>query len=444
MSESLTPEEIAERIDIRGQCPYQNKFDQDACDGGNCQCKDDAQKFRMPAADLIRAQSRHIAELSNELSHVTRQRDDVAEKLRVANDKIQRITFGDNRQRQQSETTTPRAPDGYAYRYASTWADGGMLPGNSSVICFERRADHQPLEVIPYFYGSPPTQQPLPTEEANSTAQELADSHAAYELLFKQNGRMRTLLLEGQRLHCETPLAGQPYPDYACGKCWTCRSRALLATLSTAQQACTGKNCGSTDPKYHSAECFAEHEKITAVPPKEYMSREDANMLATELIVAARVDDRASDQYTQAEIMAAKEKIVLALSNGAYPFDIDSSDQETFRVWRRFGLTDEWLARCLRGQAKVEAAKQPAEPLVGRMNGPIKRMSPPDESFFDEPQTTQGHWYVEELADTVWTRHPLAHNWENKLDAEKQLAGFIKRGEIRLLRVVAETGESHD
>lgn len=39
-------------------------------------------------------------------------------------------------------------------------------------------------------------------------------------------------------------------------------------------------------------------------------------------------------------------------------------DAETFRVWRRFGLTDAWLARCLRGQAKVTAA-QP-QPTIER------------------------------------------------------------------------------
>jgi hypothetical protein len=35
---------------------------------------------------------------------------------------------------------------------------------------------------------------------------------------------------------------------------------------------------------------------------------------------------------------------------------LQADDEETFRVWRRFGLTDAWLARCLRGQARVEAA----------------------------------------------------------------------------------------
>lgn len=40
---------------------------------------------------------------------------------------------------------------------------------------------------------------------------------------------MRELLAEKAIGHCDTPLPGQPYPEYACGRCWTCRVRALLA-----------------------------------------------------------------------------------------------------------------------------------------------------------------------------------------------------------------------
>lgn len=35
----------------------------------------------------------------------------------------------------------------------------------------------------------------------------------------------------------------------------------IYATPQPAPTACTGKNCGSTDPKLHSADCFAEHEQ---------------------------------------------------------------------------------------------------------------------------------------------------------------------------------------
>lgn len=35
-------------------------------------------------------------------------------------------------------------------------------------------------------------------------------------------------------------------------------------TPQTAPTACTGKNCGSTDPNLHSADCFAEHDQAIA------------------------------------------------------------------------------------------------------------------------------------------------------------------------------------
>ncbi|MDL2200861.1 hypothetical protein QQF45_17610 [Halopseudomonas aestusnigri] len=43
-----------------------------------------------------------------------------------------------------------------------------------------------------------------------------------------------------------------------------CRCAAERATPQPAPTACTGKNCGSTDPNLHSAECFAEHEQAIA------------------------------------------------------------------------------------------------------------------------------------------------------------------------------------
>lgn len=46
------------------------------------------------------------------------------------------------------------------------------------------------------------------------------------------------------------------------------------------------------------------------LPVEPSMSREDADMMVTELIVAARNDDRGSNQYTQAAIIEAKHKIV--------------------------------------------------------------------------------------------------------------------------------------
>ena len=85
---------------------------------------------------------------------------------------------------------------------------------------------------------------------------------------------MRLLLTERLGLHCDNPLPGQPYPEYACGKCWTCRTRAVLAT---PVRACAGMNCGSTDPRFHSGDCFDEHERITSVPPNH--SPDTGNMV---------------------------------------------------------------------------------------------------------------------------------------------------------------------
>lgn len=42
--------------------------------------------------------------------------------------------------------------------------------------------------------------------------------------------KFRNLLAEKMKwVWCDTPLPGQPYPEYACGKCWTCRARAALS-----------------------------------------------------------------------------------------------------------------------------------------------------------------------------------------------------------------------
>lgn len=56
------------------------------------------------------------------------------------------------------------------------------------------------------------------------------------------------LLTEGVRLRgwCDTPLPGQPYPEYACGKCWTCRVRATLAEIRPVEPAC--KYCAAGVP----------------------------------------------------------------------------------------------------------------------------------------------------------------------------------------------------
>lgn len=42
---------------------------------------------------------------------------------------------------------------------------------------------------------------------------------------------LRALLAEGVKCWCDSPLPGQPYPEYACGKCWTCRTRAALSPV---------------------------------------------------------------------------------------------------------------------------------------------------------------------------------------------------------------------
>ena len=41
---------------------------------------------------------------------------------------------------------------------------------------------------------------------------------------------LRSLLAEGVRSWCDSPLPGRAYPEYACGKCWTCRVRAALSS----------------------------------------------------------------------------------------------------------------------------------------------------------------------------------------------------------------------
>lgn len=43
----------------------------------------------------------------------------------------------------------------------------------------------------------------------------------------RQIERLRALLGE-KRTWCDAPLPGRPYPEYACGKCWSCRVRAEL------------------------------------------------------------------------------------------------------------------------------------------------------------------------------------------------------------------------
>lgn len=43
--------------------------------------------------------------------------------------------------------------------------------------------------------------------------------------------KFRSLLEEkqGPATWCDSPLPGRPYPEYACGECWTCRVRAALS-----------------------------------------------------------------------------------------------------------------------------------------------------------------------------------------------------------------------
>jgi hypothetical protein len=46
---------------------------------------------------------------------------------------------------------------------------------------------------------------------------------------------------------------------------WCAMLAATPAPVERVEQAaCTGKNCGSTDPNLHSADCFAEHEQAIA------------------------------------------------------------------------------------------------------------------------------------------------------------------------------------
>lgn len=45
------------------------------------------------------------------------------------------------------------------------------------------------------------------------------------------NETLRGLLAERQVVWCDEPVPGQSYPEYACGKCWTCRVRATLTAL---------------------------------------------------------------------------------------------------------------------------------------------------------------------------------------------------------------------
>ena len=61
-----------------------------------------------------------------------------------------------------------------------------------------------------------------------------------------------------------------PPAGFAVYRCPHCAASMQIAAPQPAPTACTGKNCGSTDPNLHSAECFAEHEQAiapTAAPP---------------------------------------------------------------------------------------------------------------------------------------------------------------------------------
>lgn len=70
-----------------------------------------------------------------------------------------------------------------------------------------------------------------------------------------------------------------------------------------APTACTGKNCGSTDPKLHSADCFAEHEQAIAPTAAQDVAgyesvhrvRQEAQMEAIR-VRQAHEADRAADK----------------------------------------------------------------------------------------------------------------------------------------------------
>jgi hypothetical protein len=104
----------------------------------------------------------------------------------------------------------------HAYLFAKGYE---MTSSNHCSICVRAMATLQ-------AYGVPPERA---RNAANGIEVLMTRSRKEAVAVNATIERLRALLTEGKRVWCDTPLPGIPYPEYACGKCWTCRVRAELS-----------------------------------------------------------------------------------------------------------------------------------------------------------------------------------------------------------------------
>jgi len=88
----------------------------------------------------------------------------------------------------------------------------------------------------------------------------------------------------------------QPEQDYrirydrGCYKCGShycpadCPEPTHLVAQQPQMQPCAGRNCGSTNPNLHSAECFEDYEKATGMRAWQGLTDEERNSLWRDVV----------------------------------------------------------------------------------------------------------------------------------------------------------------
>lgn len=110
-------------------------------------------------------------------------------------------------------------------------------------------------------------------------------------------------------------LDGMPTPAEPAAEHWiaVAQSAAPAPVERAKQAACTGKNCGSTDPKLHSAECFAEHEQ--AITPTA--AQDVAGLVEALRTVVGMLHHKATTPLERESIRIAEAAIYAHQSGGA-------------------------------------------------------------------------------------------------------------------------------
>ena len=78
--------------------------------------------------------------------------------------------------------------------------------------------------------------------------------------------------------NCRDAKTNEPFQDIVCAEC-----DLVIASGTDIErpqmQPCAGRNCGSTNPNLHSAECFEDYEKATGMRAWQGLTDEEVSKL---------------------------------------------------------------------------------------------------------------------------------------------------------------------